>query len=1026
MKKQLLLLATVLLACGSVLGQRTVTGKVTDTDGMALLGASVLVKGTTIGTTTDLDGTYSLEVPADATTLVFSYTGYNQQEVQLGASNTLDITLDEGVDLGEIIITGVATGTSKKKVTFTINQLGTEQLQEVPSTSAAQALQGKIAGVQVVNATGTPGQAPTIKIRGATGLIGSQNPLIIVDGVMIEGSLADINMEDVETIEVVKGAAASALYGSRAANGVVVIKTKRGADGSGRTTVKYRTEYGISQLAREMELADHHSYKLASDWQSESRYTRFDGETYNADGLLIDGARSLDDDHYADNPYAVLNNHFDNFYKDGNFSTHYLSVGSSTDKTNFLLSYQYQDQEGIIQGSKGFQRNNIRFNLDHQLTDKILLSTSNLISLAKEDRIGGGGNFGNSTGGPFYDLLFMAPDVNLNGTNEEDGTPFNIDADPYSNEDNPLYQLANVSNKLERNGVLSSTKITYDMFNWLSLDAQYSYERRNRIREEIQKKGYLQRGDSPGQATADDGSLELDKLEGLAQTFQATALIVKDFNDFHLRSRLSYLYEDNELKFSEIDGNDLAFVGVTSLENAVKITGRSEIRRIKAENLIGIVDFDYRDKYIASALFRRDGASQFGADERYHNYFRVSGAYRISEDLQIPGIDEFKIRAAYGTAGLRPGFAAQYEVYQLAPEGTAAAFLKGNRNLKPSLSKELEIGINLDFLERFSLELVHANNKVEDAFWPASLSSALEGFPNQWRNTGDLETNSYEASLGVNLVSSKNVDWSANFIFSRERTKITKLTIPPTQTGPASAFFFREGETFGIIYGRKWVTSMSEMSGQIPEGKSLSDYKLNVDGYVIESATEGTINERAIHLDQDQDGIPDLAVIGDINSDFNFSFGTNFRWKNLSAYMLWDWKQGGDIYWQTGQWIYREDRAKDFDQAGKPDNQKKARDYYAGLYDVNNTNSHFVRDGTYVKLRELSLYYNLKSNQLGSLGGVFQGIKFGLVGRNILTFTDFPGFDPEVGELDQGINFGFDGFGYPNFRTITGSIQVTF
>ncbi len=1030
MNKHLLVLLCALFIGGVTYAQQTVSGKIYDNEGETLIGASILVKGTSNGTVTDIDGFYSLTVEPGNNILVISYTGFRTQEIAIDGKTTIDVSLEQDAALlDEIIVTGVATGTSKKKVTFTVSQLGEKQLQEVPATSAAQALQGKVAGVQVVNASGTPGQAPTIRIRGASGLTGNQNPLVIVDGVMIEGTLADINMEDVENIEVVKGAAASALYGSRAANGVVVIKTKRGVNSDGRTTVKYRAEYGISELANEMELATHHAYELAPDYASESRFTKYAGETYNADGIVIAGARRLDADEFADNPYGRFNNHFDDLYDPGTFSTHYVSVGNSTGKTNFLTSFQYQDQEGIIFSSKGFQRTNIRFNLDHQITDKILLSTSNLISSVKEDRIGGAGNTGNSGSGPFYDILFMAPDVNLLGTNEEDGSPFNVDADPYSNEDNPLYTINTIDNNLERSSVLSTVKLRYDVFKWLSLDAQYSYERREQLRTEQTEKGQLQRGDSPGAATTNDGQLELDKFRALAQTFQATALITKDWNDFHFRSRLSYLYEDNQWDQSNIDGDDLGYLNVSTLENVVgSLSGTSFFGQIKAENLIGIVDFDYKDRYIGSFLVRRDGASQFGENERYHTYFRASGAYRINEDLQINGIDELKIRAAYGTAGLRPGFAAQYEVFPLTPGGniSSANTVKGNPDLKPSLSSELEIGLNFDFLKKFQLELVYANNKVEDAFWPANLSSALEGFSTQWKNTGDIESTTYEATLGLEIVRNQKVDWSANFVFSRTRSEITRLTIPPTQTGPSNAFFYREGEVFGIIYGRKFVRSLDVMSRQLPENKSISDYTINRHGYVVESALAGTPGEVPIHVDQDMDGVADLDVIGDVNPDFNLSFGTNFRWNNFTAYMLWDWKQGGDLYWKTGQWIFREDRGVEFDQSNVPEGQKIARGFYAGLYDVNADNDHFVHDGTYVKLRELSLYYNVNTSKLGNIGSFIRGIKLGVVGRNLLVITDYPGFDPEVGQLAGGINWGYDGFGYPNFRTITGSVQFTF
>lgn len=1017
------MLMITIFCVGLVSAQRTITGTVTDDAGEPLISATVIAVGFDgVGALTEFDGTYSLEVPQGATQLEFSYTGYTTKVVDLGSSNVVDVTMASGELLDEIVVTGVAAGTSRKKLSFNVAKLGEEQLKNVPQTSAAGAIQGKVAGATVVSASGTPGAAPSIRLRGYSGLTGSQAPLILVDGVILEGTLADVNMEDVKNIEVVKGAAASALYGSRAANGVIVIETNRGAGGSG-TQIKYRGEYGVSNLAYEMELSQHHAYKLAGS--QPSTHTAYEGVEYNADGLPISGGRALDDDHYADNPYTVNNNPYEEFYRQGVFATNYLSVGNSTDKTNYLASFQRQDQEGIIFGTTGFKRNNIRFNLDHSISDKLLFSTSNLIVNSKEDRVGGAGGRGSGSG-PFFDILFVEPDMNLLANNEEDGTPYNVDANVWANQPNPLYAVTQIDNQARRASILHSSALKYDATDWLTLDAQYSYEKRNNTRKSVTPKGYLSENGAPGVATKGLGSLTNIAGEGNSQKVQAGATLRRAFDKLNTTARLQYLFEDNQISGNSISGTELAFKGITNVENALTTTASSYVQQEKAINYSGIIDLDYNDRYIASVLVRRDGSSLFGENQRWQNYYRVSGAYRLGMDLGIEKINELKIHAAYGTAGIRPGFAAQYETWSLSAGGNASAALQGNKDLRPSTSKELEMGILGEMFNNFlSFEFTYAKTKVEDSFWAVNLPSSLSGFPRQWQNIGDLDTDTYEASLGLNLISNADMNLRTNFVFSTGQTVITKLGIPPTQTGTNNAFFFREGEKFGIIYGREFLTSLDKMSAQLGEGESISDYEINSDGYVIPAGTAGTTAEVPVQLDANMDGNPDQTIIGDINPDFSLSWGTNFNWKGFSTYMLWDMKQGGDVYWQTGQWIYREQRSADFDQSGKAEGDKKTVDYYAALYDVNNTNNYFVRDGSYIKLREFSVYYDFGKSISNAVKFV-DGVKVGLVGRNLLTFTDFPGFDPEVGSSSGGINWGFDGFGYPNFRTVTGSVQVTF
>ncbi|TFH39694.1 MAG: hypothetical protein E4G95_00420 [Bacteroidia bacterium] len=394
MKKLTMLIALfVSLGTFSLLAQTVqITGTVTnEQDGIPIPGVSVVVKGTTIGVVTAVDGSYSLNVPVGSTVLSFSFIGMKPVDEVINGRSVIDVILESDIlGMDEVVVTGVASMTPRKKLSITVDLVSEQQLKEVPATSAAGALQGKVSGVTIVQANGRPGSAASIRLRGATTIGGSQAPLIIIDGVMLEGTLSDINVDDIESMEVVKGAAASSLYGSRAGNGVISIATKRGKNlAAGQTTVTLRTEFGQSQVARKLPVSQHHVNRLEDDWASEDRYTRYYGVTTYGDlpshtvqdsiGYVIGGSLTLDGDHYMDNPYGLVQDQLDLFYQPGDFNTNYVGISTNTGRTNFMVSFENSKQSGVVFKAEGYKRRNFRINIDHKFSDKLTFSTSNLI-----------------------------------------------------------------------------------------------------------------------------------------------------------------------------------------------------------------------------------------------------------------------------------------------------------------------------------------------------------------------------------------------------------------------------------------------------------------------------------------------------------------------------------------------------------------------------------------------------------------------------------------------------------------------
>ncbi|MCF6334039.1 MAG: TonB-dependent receptor, partial [Draconibacterium sp.] len=389
------------------------------------------------------------------------------------------------------------------------------------------------------------------------------------------------------------------------------------------------------------------------------------------------------------------------------------------------------------------------------------------------------------------------------------------------------------------------------------------------------------------------------------------------------------------------------------------------------------------------------------------------------------------LRAAYGTAGQRPPISAQYEVMSVS-HGIASKNYKGNKNLKPSHTSEVEVGLDIDFLNRFSFSAVYAKGVTTDQFLQAPQASFANGWRKQWVNAGTLETKTFELSLNTQVIKSTDLSWNINIVGDRNRNKITELSIPPYQTGPQGqdankAFYIREGETFGVMYGAHFLTSMDELTNQIEfMSGTVDDYTINADGFVISKGTEGTTSEAPIKQ-VDKEGKMDFTKIGDSNPDFKMGISSNLTYKKVTLYFLFDWKQGGDIYNKTAQWLTRDDRHGMMDQAGKAPNEKKTIDYYKAFYDTNDQNDFWIEDGTYVKLRELSLSYNATNSDLGKIGLSFiKSAKFSLIGRNLLTFTNYTGFDPEVGTTNGTQIYAYDFMGYPNFRSFSASLELKF
>ena len=998
--------------------KKEVSGTVTfKDDGESMPGVNVFIKGTTRGVTTDIAGKYLIEIEEPDKVLVFSFMGMQRVEVQIKNKNTINVEMNsDAFGLDEVVVAGMAAATPKKNLTVSVTKVDDKTLKSGNAPSTVQALSGKVAGLTVMQGNGQPGTGASLRIRGSTSMEGRQAPMIMLDGNILRTNLADINVGDIESVEVVKGAAAAAMYGSQGGNGVLVITTKRGLQGIGKpkTFVDFRTEVGVQQIPHYIEQATHHPYELAEDWQDFTTFTKYAGVIYDSLGNPVVGNRHVSEDAYADNPYARVIDQQKEVYNNGVYSSNYLSVYGSGKKTNYLISYERNRQNGIVFNTGGYTRNNLRVNLDIHVTPNFKVSTSNLFILTDSKKPG--------SNDAFNDLLFVAPDVDLEALND-DGTPYKVLPDPWSVSENPLYPLAYRERTEKRYSLIGNVMAAWQIAPWISLDGKYTYEFRNKYWNTYTPKGYL-----ANNGQWEGGTLYKSSYYSYDQNIQFTANLNKQFNDFTTKLKLSYLYEGSASNSYWVLGRDFIISGIQQLDNMnpEKTTMGSYQQSIVSINYFAVLDFDWKDKILFSGLFRMDGSSLFGANVRWNPYYRLSLGYRLTEDVTIPGIQELKIRASVGTSGQRPGFDWQYEVWGLSGGGIPVRTRIGNEDLKPSETTEIEAGLNLDFLHRLSFEFTYATSVTNDAFALAPLPS-YSGAPYQWQNVGKLSNKVIEASLNMNLINTPSFQWNMAFIYDRIRQEIVDLGIPPYTKGPRNAFYAQSGEIYGTMYGYKWLTSLDEMANQLPEGKTIEDYEINSDGYVIPAGSQGTIEEKGIKYDKDGDGLGDKVQIGDGNPAFRLSMSNSFSYKGFTLYFLFSWKQGGDVYNYTRQYTFRDQRAIEYDQSGIAEGEKKTIAYYDNFYDGTAINSYFVENGTYLKLREFSLYYQIAGPKLKRAKlGFIKAAKIGIHGTNLLTWTNYKGYDPEVASGADQTNYPFDDYTYPNYRTFTASLALTF
>jgi TonB-linked SusC/RagA family outer membrane protein len=1066
----------------------TVTGTVTNKAGGApLAGAQVVLANTRIGGVTDAAGRFTLNaVPPGTYTVVASFLGYAETRqsnvvVRTGQPATANLQLAEAVlSLQQLVVTGVTDPTAGVKLPFTVATVNAEQLQVSTSGSALELLSGKVAGAYVVRNTGRPGSDAEIQLRSPTAFETSSRPLFVIDGVVVatdnmgrENStgqslmfgaspLADIDPSEIENIEVIKGAAAASLYGSRAAGGVVSITTNRGKNlQRGSTRITTRMEVGQNFLAGELPTTTTHHYLMnaagTSLMNSAGRDTTWNGRTVDPANRRI-----------ADKPYpGRIFNNFDGVYNPGNFISNNVSFAQAGETTTLLVSLSRNHDAGALNGNDGRQQYLGRVSIDHRMGDKLSIS---LVGGHTRNRDDG------ESGNPFTSILTYPSFVDLTAKGP-DGK-YLMQPDPTVEIENPIWRQSSRDNYSTRSRTTASLNTRYSLSRSVTLDAQLSYDRSDSWSQTYVPKG------TPTSVTSDapsDGSLAYEQQQNNAINGSLSATVMRQFGLLNARLTGSGTFEQETRETFGVTGED--FVARATRDLSVTRNAdswSSSTGNVRANGMLADLGLDFKDRYIASFLIRRDGSSLFGPQEKWHAYRRASAKYRISEEewFNVPFIDELGLRYAMGEAGGRPCNTCQYEQWEFDRESGLFRGTAGNPQLRPSFTREQEFGIDLiAFDSKLQVELVYAPQVSRDQIIivPATVAT---GYNSARANAGEMKGRTLEATIQYNPIRTKDFTWSIGAVADNTESTLTKWE--------RSCFFgsntSREHEYVcaGQEMGAFWIYEFLQSKSQLPfwlQGRA-DEFDINDDGYLVwvgkdpatgqpnnwrqgltlqngqcQGASSGTntcgwgsqftangftYRWGEPFLRRDSAGNLQRYNLGSSLPDVNFGFFSNLRYKGFSTTAQFRGQVGGKIYNRARNWAYNNLRHADLDQSGRAPELKKTIDYYqralAQGYNCNSqsgTNSNcgnfvseFLEDATYLKLSELTVRYRFVRNQLERIMGRVApaDLTIGLNATELFTLTGYSGFNPESGSpLSRQ-----ETIQYPHLRSLRLMVDLTF
>lgn len=1021
----LLLLTSLITAAG--IAQVRVSGKVTAKGGAAVEAASVFIRENNVGAATDNNGTFnfSASLKPGSYTLVFSGNGYKTQQASFTVtagnnSYTLNAELAEDVSkLDEVIVTGNSQGTTRRQLGSYISSVSAEDLNKGATGNVLAALQGKTAGAQISQNSGDPAGGISVRLRGISSISSSSEPLYIIDGVIVNNAtnrvtntsgnydggnfvgsigqsrLVDINPNDIERIEVLNGAAAAAIYGSRANAGVVQIFTKKGK--SGAPSISFSTNFTTSSLRKKLDV--------------NQAPTKFGGPTDGPGAFTQDILSTV-----TTTTPVTRYDYQDYIFRNANGTDNNISISGGTDKTKYYLSGSYFFNQGIVRNTD-FQRYSFRSNIDQVLNKWASFNLGlNYINSTANEKPDGNSFFSpmNSVTiiGNFHDIWTRDALGNVRAVGERGRA-------------NPVSVIEDIKQRQTTNRLIANLGLKLRPITGLTVDYtmgidNYAQNGNTYIPPFAYNVSTAFFGGGPALDPTQNGYSSAANNNFFAINHDLNATYSRNItNNINSVTQVGFSQQYEKNNFSLLQGRGLAPFVQTVNGASTRLDPVDERSELSISGAYVQQNFKYRNQFFVTGAIRVDGSSVFGKNQRNQTYYKASGSYVISgaDFWANSGVskwwDLFKVRLAYGESGNLTGIGAysRFNTYSsssylgrtaLNSSGTLA-----NENVKPERQQETELGFDLAFLNnRVGLTVNIYNKKVTDLLINRFIAPT-SGFSSLLDNFGSLENKGFEIVLTGNPIAKKDFNWNITGIFNRNRNKAVRigqaLTLLSTNAGAPVAII--EGQPVGVFYGTFFARN--------PDGSEVK----NAGG--IPQTERGVQNSALVFTPGRTGGLPSGAVlrrvIGDPNPDYTASLVNEFTYKRLSLRVQIDAVQGVDVFnadFRTRQGVGNGKIAEQEHRGQLP------RGYISGIYAIEEWR---IDNGSYTKLRELSLSYNF-----GKVKG-FSDLSINFSGRNLISWDNYKGYDPEVNAGGQstilrGIDFG----AVPIPRTFSFGIQAKF
>ncbi|SFQ81557.1 SusC/RagA family TonB-linked outer membrane protein [Hymenobacter arizonensis] len=1031
----------------AVLADITISGQVVDEKGVGLPGVNVIVKGTSNGVQTDATGNYKLVAPDNAT-LVFTFVGYLAEEVAVGGRTTINSKLNpDSKALEEVVVVGY--GVQEKKLLATsISTISAKQVELLPVASPSEALVGLVAGAQITEPSGEPGAGAVIRIRGLGSISAGNNPLYVVDGYPLNNadSYFQIPPADIQSVQVLKDAAACAIYGSRGANGIVIVTTKRGGT-DGKTRFNFSANTGVQQVAKRVDLLNRDQFL---EYFKESYTNANRAFTPAMTTLFAQDQNSLPDTDWQDE-----------IFQTGVQQQYQLGASGGTDKSRFYISGGYFNQTGIVKGS-GFERFSLRANYDAQLNSKLKLGLSLAPNFSRTDLVPTTGSYNNantSNGaggqtGAVTTALILAPIVPVRLPNGDYAGLRTGSNQAITNPGDLLSPVAPLDLYQDRNSAvraLGSMFLDFEVLKGLHLRTNFGAELIN-SRRSIYVPATLS---TASNQTANLSNPILNNVDArrlnstnLNWLLENTATYNRSFGSDHSVTLLAgYAAQYNTAEGSTVLGQTGTYTN-TNIEYptaAGQVFGQGLFNNENAlTSVFGRFDYAFKERYILTAALRTDGSSRFGPDKRYATFPSVALAWRVAEEpfiKQFSTISELKLRASYGVTGNNNIGDYNFQAYQAGANyvfgtgtGTRAFGFSPNgvaiRDLSWETNKQFDAGFDLGlFRDRIYLTVAAYERNTTDLLLNRNIPALLGFSTRALANVGEVRNRGLEFQVNTANIQGKDFTWSTAANLSFNRNQVIALAGANEQItfdavfGYASSIRVVPGQPLGVFYGYQ------------QEGVYLNQADIDSSPRWTGSGTvirPGDLKFRDVNGDG-QINSSDIGVIGNPFPDFTFGLQNTLGYKAFSLAFTLQGSQGNDVLYGSDRYVVNgqggtNGRTNLLNRWRSPENPGDGMTPVATVNGSLKTvfNSHYVHDASFLRVRNVTLRYQVPSElvkraSLQSLG-IYTSI------QNLYTFTKYFGYNPEANNFGNTTSptYGVDQGAFPMARTITLGVQLGF